>query len=85
MRSVECYGPTTDIWSLVAELFLYCDCISIGVLNGVMYVKWCRSSEYYKRVEAYKPSAGGWYFIADMHLSRYKPGKYYYYLFYKDY
>jgi len=37
LKSVECYDPTLDTWTQVADLSIARDGISVGVLNGVLY------------------------------------------------
>jgi len=37
LKSVECYDPTLDTWTLVADLSVCREGVSVGVLNGVLY------------------------------------------------
>ena len=81
---MECYDPTNDTWTLVEELSVCRNGVGIGVLDGVMYaVGGSNGSKFLKSNEAYRPSDGFWYSIADMCFCRYKPGDYNNYLFCK--
>jgi len=75
LKSVEFYDPSLDTWTRVADMSVCRYGVGVGVLDGVMYaVGGKNESEVLKLVEAY--ISGIWTSIADMHLSRYKPGEY---------
>lgn len=51
----------------------------VGILDGVMYaVGGHDGPEVRNSVEAYRPSAGVWTSIADMHMCRRNAGNYYF-------
>lgn len=81
MKSVECYHPSTDTWTPVAEMCVRRSGAGVGVLDGVMYaVGGHDGPEVRNSVEAYRPSAGVWTSIADMHMCRRNAGNYYFYI-----
>jgi len=79
LNSVECYHPSLDKWTPVAEMCKYQMGLGAGVLDGVLYaVGGEDDSETLKSVEAYRPSIGVWTTMADMNLPRKYVGKYSY-------
>jgi len=77
MKSVECYNPILNTWTLIADMPLCRNGVGVGVLDGVMYVIGGQNkSRNLKSVIAYTLSDEVWTTIADMHLCRYKPGNY---------
>lgn len=72
---MERYDPSLDTWTLVAELSVCRNSVSIAVMDGVLYaIGGIDGSENLKSVEVYRPSDGVWSFIADMHLCRKNSG-----------
>jgi len=71
LKSVECYNPSLDTWTPVAEMRACRSDVSVCAMDGVLYAvggKYgdrCLSS-----VEAYEPSTGVWTSIANMHIAR---------------
>lgn len=77
LKSVECYHPSTDTWTPVAEMCVRRSGAGVGVLDGVLYaVGGHDGPEVRNSVEAYRPSAGVWTSVADMHMCRRNAGKY---------
>eukprot|EP00102_Acyrthosiphon_pisum_P022693 XP_016659903.1 PREDICTED: ring canal kelch homolog isoform X2 [Acyrthosiphon pisum] len=78
LKSVECYDPSLDTWTLVAQMSTSRRAPGIGVLDGIMYAIGgdCQddtSSVGLKSVEAYTPIDKVWSTIPDMHLCRVAP------------
>lgn len=77
MKSVECYHPSTDTWTPVAEMCVRRSGAGVGVLDGVMYaVGGHDGPEVRNNVEAYRPSTGVWTSVADMHMCRRNAGNF---------
>jgi len=71
LKSVECYDPRLNKWASVAEMSVCRSGVSVAVLDGVIYaIGGTTGSIIHKSCEAYRPSAGVWTSITDMHLSR---------------
>jgi len=82
LKSVECYNPTLDTWTPVAEMSKHRIGVGVGVLGNVMYaIGGCNSSGFFKCAEKYSPSTGNWTPIADMHLGRASAGNYFIFTF----
>ena len=78
MRSVECYDPTLDKWTPVAEMGICRENVSVGVLDGVLYaIGGMDATHNLKSVEAYRPSDGLWSFVANMHICRSNAGNFF--------
>lgn len=77
LNTVECYDPSHDTWTLVADLCVRrCDA-GVGVLDGILYaVGGYDDFKVQSSVETYRPSTGVWTIIADMHLCRQNAGIY---------
>jgi len=73
---MECYNPSLDTWTQVADMSV-CHCgFGIGILDGVMYVIGGYTElEFVNGVEVFSPSDGVWSTIADMDACRYNPGR----------
>lgn len=77
LKSVECYHPSTNTWTPVAEMCVRRSGAGVGVLDGVMYaVGGHDGPEVRNSVEAYRPSTGVWTTVADMHMCRRNAGNY---------
>lgn len=80
MKSVECYDPSIDTWTLVAELSVGRASVGIGILDGVIFAVggFCNGDvgASCKSVETYATSTGVWNSVADMHFCRINPGNY---------
>lgn len=77
LKTVECYDPNIDTWTLVAELSICRSGVGISVLDGVMYaIGGFDGLIVHKSVETYTTSSKAWTTIADMHFCRYSPGNY---------
>jgi len=75
LKSVECYNPILNTWTLVAEMSECRKGVSIAVSGGVMYaIGGSNGSVCHKSVEAYTQSSGVWTSIADMYSCRKNPG-----------
>ena len=84
LKSVECYNPSLDKWSSVAEMSSRRYNLGVGILDGIMYaIGGTNGSISLKSVEAYNPSIGVWSSIADLNLCRENPGDYNDYFFRK--
>lgn len=67
LDTVECYNPSIDLWTPVANMCERRSCAGVGVLNGEMYVVSGRNgSNLLSSVEKYRPSTGVWTTIADI-------------------
>ncbi|XP_029345742.1 kelch-like protein 2 [Acyrthosiphon pisum] len=65
--TVECYNPSMDMWSPVANLRVCRFCACVEVLNGVLYaVGGHDGSDHLSSVEAYTPSTEVWTSISDI-------------------
>lgn len=77
LYSVECYHPSLDKWTAVAEMCVNRRGVGVGVLDDILYaVGGYNELGTLKSVEAYRPSTGVWTLMADMHLPRKNLGKY---------
>lgn len=75
MKSVECYNPSTDTWTQVAEMAVHRWGVGAGVLDDVLYAVGGYDGQHYlNSVEAYRPSTGVWTSVPDMHICRQNPG-----------
>jgi len=82
LKSVECYNPTLDTWTPVAEMSEHRIGVGVGVLGNVMYaIGGCNSSGFFKCAEKYNTSTGNWTPIADIHLCRASAGNYFIFIF----
>jgi len=71
LKSVECYDPTLDKWTVVPEMSVCRSDLSVGVLDNVIYAVGGQNQQgYLNSVEAYKLSDGFWTSVADMHECR---------------
>jgi len=77
LKSVECYDPSLDKWTRVADMSVCRYGVGVGVLDGIIYAIGGRigSGPPLKSVEAYKPSDGVWTSVADMHECRVYAGE----------
>ena len=75
LNSVECYHPSLDKWTPVADMCVRRSGVGVGVLHDVLYAVGCwDGAQVWSSVEAYRPSTGVWSPIPDMHLSRRSAG-----------
>jgi len=75
LNTVECYHPSLDKWTPVADMCVRRSAVGVGVLNGVLYaVGGWDGYQVWSSVEAYRPSTGVWSTIPDMHLRRRRAG-----------
>jgi len=82
---VECYDPTLDTWTPVADMSVCRQGVGVGVLVGLIYaIGGYDGGKYLKSVEVYRPSDGLWSSVADMEICRYRPGNYNSYIFYDN-
>lgn len=76
MKSVECYNPSLDTWTQVAEMSERRLGVSVAELDGKLYaIGGHNMIDTLKSVETYEPSNGVWTPVADMHLCRAFAGK----------
>jgi len=71
---VECYDPSLDTWTPIAAMSAHRHGVGVGVLDGLMYAIGGYDGKYLKSAEVYRPSDGVWSSIADMKISRMRPG-----------
>lgn len=68
---VEAYDPTTNTWSVKANMLSSRDRTSVAVINGKIYLG---GSNYDNSVEMYDPLTNSWMVKSPMITARYKPG-----------
>jgi len=77
LKSVECYDPSTNTWTPVADMFEYRKDAGVGVLDGVVYAVGGSSKDgNLNSVEAYEQCTKVWTVVAPMNKKRRKPRNY---------
>lgn len=78
MKSVECYDPSTDSWTHVAEMNVGRSGVSVGVLNGDLFAVGGENEDgITNTVEIYRPYSGTWRTVGSMNKPRKNAGNFY--------
>ncbi|XP_060872602.1 kelch-like protein 2 [Metopolophium dirhodum] len=71
VNTVECYNPTIDTWSPVANMYARHSGAAVGVLNGELYVVGGDNGSFnLSSVKKYSPITRVWTSVADLLLPR---------------